>query len=504
MGNVIFRTMNPATDRRPGVRIEFNFAGAQSLPGAARRVLYIGQMLTTGGQAGSATPGTPVQFFGYEDAEPLFGRGSMLAEMIRYGKMAEDYYDATVETWAVPLADVGGGVAATGSISFNGSNATEAGTLALYINGVQVPVGVSDGDTAATIATNTVAAINANTQLPVTAAVDGTHAYEVDLTLKWKGVSGNYVPVLTNIYPTSDQTPTGVVVAITALSGGTENPDITAVFTGIGDAWFTDIAMPYTDASNLTTLQTELIARWGGGGNMADGTGWAAYQGSASATDTFGESQDSQFLQVMGTGNNSVPQAPYIWAAVMAETYNISLELDPAQPLQYLQLPNILPPATADRFTSAERILMLQDGISTYTVDRSGNVITETVVTTWQTNAQGSPDTSYLYPEYVANLSYQRYALVTELASAFPRFKWSPVELTPLPPNVATPNLLRGELHSIGQDFQDEGLITNAAAYASTAVIETAEGNANAVAIIVNPDLIAGLRGMFIDTQFSE
>lgn len=500
MGNVIFSTMNPGTDRRPGVRIEFNFAGGQGLPAGVRRVLYVGQKLA----AGSAAPNVPIQVFAYADAEPLVGRGSMLAEMIRYGKMAEDYYDGTVETWVVPLADNGAGVAASGSISFQGSAATANGTLMLYIAGTPVPVLITNGQTAAQIATAVVAAIAANTQLPVTAAVDGVNTYQVNLTCKWKGETGNFIDVRFNYRPTSDYTPAGVVIAAVTglLTGGTQNPDITAVFTAIGDEQFTDIAMPYTDAANLTTLQNELEPRWGGGGDQADGTGWAAFRGTASATNTFGQEQDSQFLQVMGTSTSPTP--PYLWAAVMAEVYSISLEIDPAQPLQYLVLPNVLAPAKTDVFTGTEQKLALFDGISTYSVDRNGTVRTQTVITTWQTNGAGSPDTSYLYPEYVANLSYQRYAMIVEFNEKFPRFKWSGVELSPLPPNVATPNLLRSELQSLGQDFQDDGLITNAATYASNAVIETAEGNNQAAAIVVDPTLIAGLRGIFVNTQFSE
>lgn len=499
MGNVIFNTMNPATDRRPGFRMEFNFNGGQSLAAAARRVLYIGQKLA----AGSAAANTPVQVFAYADAEPLFGRGSQLAEMIRYGKMAEDFYGQDVETWVVPLADNGAGVAASGSISFNGSAATENGTLALYIAGTAVPVLITSGETAAQIATAVVAAITANTQLPVTATVDGTNAYQVDLVCKWKGETGNFIDVEFNYYPQSDDTPAGVVIAaIVPLANGTDNPVITPVFTAIGDEQFTDIVMPYTDTANLALMQTQLEAAWGGGGTQADGTAWAAFKGTASATDTFGGTQDSQFLQVMGTSISPMP--PYLWAAVMAETYSISLENDPAQPLQYLELPNLLPPSIANRFTGTERNLQLFSGISTYTVSRDGRVITETVVTTWQTNNVGAPDTSFLYPEYVANLSYQRYAMNIAFSEKFPRFKWSPVELTPLPPNVATPNLLRSELQSLGQDFQDLGLITNAATYASSAVIETANGNNQAAAIVVNPALIAGLRGVFVDAQFTE
>ncbi|MCJ8355563.1 phage tail protein, partial [Novacetimonas hansenii] len=56
----------------------------------------------------------------------------------------------------------------------------------------------------------------------------------------------------------------------------------------------------------------------------------------------------------------------------------------------------VMPPTDAGRFTLAQRNSLLHDGISTFTVDDSGTVNIERLVTTYQENAEGVPDDSYL------------------------------------------------------------------------------------------------------------
>src|SRR3546814_19859612 len=98
-------------------------------------------------------------------------------------------------------------------------------------------VGVTSGEAAAAVATAIVAAITAAADLPVAAvALLGV----VTLTAKHKGVAGNDIDVRLNFYQ-GEQLPAGVAVAIVAMSGGTGNPDVAAVFTAIGDAPYTTL-----------------------------------------------------------------------------------------------------------------------------------------------------------------------------------------------------------------------------------------------------------------------
>ncbi len=88
------------------------------------------------------------------------------------------------------------GAEAAGTISVT-TAPTEAGTYHLYIAGIHVPGYVSATDAAGTVASAIDTAIKANDDLPVTSTVTDT---TVNLTCKWKGVSGNSIDLRDNYY----------------------------------------------------------------------------------------------------------------------------------------------------------------------------------------------------------------------------------------------------------------------------------------------------------------
>ncbi|MFN3748199.1 MAG: hypothetical protein ACK4SJ_05885, partial [Sphingorhabdus sp.] len=134
----------PNDIRVPGSYVEFDASKALSgMPSVPLKILVIGQRLATG-----ATPAlTPVRISNTAEAVAAFGRGSMLALGVAALKAVND----KTECWAIGLADAGGSVAATGTITVTGP-ATAAGTIALYIGGKRLTVGVAAADSANTIA----------------------------------------------------------------------------------------------------------------------------------------------------------------------------------------------------------------------------------------------------------------------------------------------------------------------------------------------------------------
>jgi phage tail sheath gpL-like len=94
------------------------------------RSLLIGQKLA----AGSAVANVPYLVTSESQAIALFGAGSMLERMLDMYRLS----DPTGELWCMAVADAGGGVAATGTITVTGP-ATAAGTINLYIAGQRVP-----------------------------------------------------------------------------------------------------------------------------------------------------------------------------------------------------------------------------------------------------------------------------------------------------------------------------------------------------------------------------
>ncbi|MCG9014870.1 phage tail protein, partial [Laribacter hongkongensis] len=155
--NISFDSI-PASIRKPGKYFEFNTRLAvRTLPGNPQKVLVLGQKLAAGSQAALA----PVDVFSDEQAAALFGRGSQLHLMARAAIKANPYLQLT----AVAIADPAGN-AATGILTLTGS-ATGSGVLSQWVGANRIDVAVSNGDTAAMVATALAAAITARADLPV-------------------------------------------------------------------------------------------------------------------------------------------------------------------------------------------------------------------------------------------------------------------------------------------------------------------------------------------------
>ena len=101
----------------------------------------------------------------------------------------------------------------------------------------------------------------------------------------------------------------------------------------------------------------------------------------------------------------------------------IAGNIDPARPFQTLSLTGIIAPKVANRNTVAEQESHLNNGISTVNISSTGEVAIQRLITTYKTNAGGSPDTSYLDVNTLLTLSYIRYDFRNSLALKFPRHK---------------------------------------------------------------------------------
>ena len=478
---ISFNTI-PVNLQTPGVYIEFaaNQFKNQPLAPAPHRALLIGQSVA----GGSVAPLTPVQIFALGQGAVFFGSGSMLAQM------CDAFINANpnCELWAVALADNAAGAKAAGSILFTGP-ATAAGTLALYIGGIQVEVGVNVGDTAATVATNTVAAIAAVTGLPVTAAVDGANTAKVDLTAVHKGVEHNSVDLRFNYYQ-GDAFPAGITAAITAMSGGTANPVLGTALATLGDVQYTSIVNPYRDTQNLAALEAQLANDWTGT-QSNDGIAFTTASGTFSAIDTFGDGQNSQFICLKGSQNT--PTLPWVQAAIDAAVDES--EPDPARPRQTLPLPGLLPPAVSDRYTRTERNQHLTDGIGTFYVDTGGVCRVERSVTTYKTDANGAPDPTYHDVETMRTLSYFRYTARVRLQQKYPRMKFG--QDGSIGPNVVTPSAIKGEMIALYKDWMAAGAAQGGAAltqFVAEVDVEVDATNPSQADIILPPEVMNGLR----------
>jgi phage tail sheath gpL-like len=180
MPSVAFNSI-PGNTLTPFFFAEFN-SGGSPFDGNPR-LLLVGQKLAAG-SAAAATPIGPIQ--SQMEADALFGTGSMLSDMFRVARSAAP----TQPIWALPLADPAGNAAA-GSYSITAAPGV-TGPGVLYIMGKTITFQINAADTAAQVATNLAAAINA-AGLPVTAAVDGTTTSKVNVTARHVGTVSNSI-----------------------------------------------------------------------------------------------------------------------------------------------------------------------------------------------------------------------------------------------------------------------------------------------------------------------
>ncbi|MDM4403810.1 phage tail sheath subtilisin-like domain-containing protein [Klebsiella grimontii] len=476
----------PDDFRVPLVIIDIdNSQALDSAPAQSRKIIVIGQQSVTG----TATALTSNRITSDGTADQLYGKGSMLAGMLKTLRKANSY----TEVWAMGLSDIAAGAAAKSELTVTGP-ATAAGTLALLVNGVSVQVGVGADDTADTIATAIITAVNKLPDTQVIAALKAASTTSVTLTTNWKGVTGNSMDVRLNYY-TGEQTPAGVAVAVTAFTGGTGTPDIAAVVAALGDDWYTDIVFPYNDTQSLNAIRDELLERWGPL-QMIEAQLWTAFRGTHAESGTFGETRNDWLISCLGT--NIAPQPHWLWAASYGGIAAYYLANDPARPLQTLVLPGILPPAKDVRWDMPERNLLLHDGIATHNVDAGGNVCIEREITMYRVNQYGDADTSYLNVQSPATLGRIRYVIKNRFSNRYPRHKLAGDDvldlLDPGQP-VMAPKIARAELLDIAlTELIPAGLVEDFDDYKDTLDVYLDGADKDRLNFICHPNLVNQLR----------
>lgn len=480
----------PAGLRVPLFYAEFdNSRAVQGSPTQPHKVLMIGQRRS----AGTVLEKVPTLVTSIEQAQQFFGIGSVLADM------AETFLkgNRSQALTCVALDDLLAGVAATGKIAFTGTP-TKAGVLSFMIGGRNVQIAVSTSSTPASLATALAAAIQAETRCVASAAVNGTNNFEVDLTAKNKGTHGNEIDVR-HSYFDGESVPTGLTVTITAFSGGAGNPDVDGVWPVIGDVQYLSIVSAFTDAQNIGKVEAELTSRFGPL-KMNDGYGLYGKRGTLSELLTLGDSRNSQFTTIMASLG---PSSPWQFAAALAAQVAASAEIDPARPFQTLPMVGIFAPKQSELFTLEERDLLLHDGISTFMVDSGSNVLIEGVITTYQENAFGSPDTSYLYLNTPLTLSLLRYQARARITSKYGRHKLAN-DGTRFGAGqaIVTPNVIKAEFIALFREWEEAGLVEGFDQFKAELIVERNASNPNRVDVLLPPDLVNQLVVVGTKIQF--
>jgi phage tail sheath gpL-like len=493
-----------------GIRVPLFYveiSGRQASYYAQNQVsLLIGPMLDTG----LAEPLKPVLVTAWDDAVGLFGAGSILADMVKTYRQNDTYG----ELWCIPHVDGALGKSSK-DLKVTGP-ATAQGAIYGYIGGdrfvAQVPNGASPEDIVQIVAD----VVNADpfclvTALPgsgadtdtliLTAKNGGPIGDEIDISVNLRGVAGGEV------------LPPGVSIETAFKTPGTGAPPIADLITAMGDDEYDFIGSPYNDTTSLNLfddLMNDLTGRWSWDRQIYGGV-FTAKQGTAQELVDFGRGSASAVPPTFGRNGPHVyclgfaasPSPPWRRTAALLGQAASGLRADPARPLQTLPLIGVAAPPRGAGFKISDKNALLYSGISIESTDIGGQVRIARVISTYQKNAWGQEDPSWLDVQTAYTLMYVVRFLRQRLLTKFPRHKLAD-DGTPFGPGaaVATPSIIRGELVASYSEMVEQGMVENMEAFKQNLVVERNANDPNRVDILFPPDLINQLRVLALLVEF--
>lgn len=454
------------------------------------QALLIGPMLTTG----TATASEVTYVSSAEQAAELFGHGSLLHRMVK----AYRDQDSSGTLYCLPLADPESGVAATKTVTFTGT-ATEAGTVNLYVGYDLVQAGVDAGDTVSDIAGAVMAAINAATDLPVTAtAAEGV----LTITAKHKGLISEDFAVNLNLLGASNGQvlPGGVSAVVAKGTAGTGVPDIEKAFEALKDEPFEFIGLLYSDKTSLDASKAAMTQRWAYDVQLY-GHVYTCKRDTVENLLDIGDTQNDEHLTCFAVSETDPNFAADRLGAAIGQIA-VSVKADPARPFQTLELTGISAPRLADRFSRADRESLLAAGCATFTDSTSATAI-ERAVTTYIKNSYGATDNSYQDAETLHTLGYVIRFLRTRITSKFGRHKLANDGTTfGEGQAVVTPAIARSELIAAYSELETAGLVENMDLFKENLIVERNATDPNRLDVLFPPDLINQLRVFAALVQF--
>lgn len=476
----------------PGQYAEFNISNANqgqvvTIPPG---ILLIGQKLA----AGTATAGTVARVTGADQVGQLAGRGSMLHQMARKVFGVTQF----VPTYILPFKDAETSAPSTIAVTVSGP-ATAPGELDLYVGDTRYPIGVALNDAASAIATAIVAAVSADTDRYMDAAVDGVDPTKVNFTARNSGVDAGKIDITLNRYY-GETLPIGVGVAIAARVEGTVNPQMdAAAWAALGETWYPSVVMSYTDSANLAALKVEMADRFGPI-RQIDGYNFAGINDTVANEITLAGTDNSPWESLLDSADALTP--PYAVAATVAAVD--AVEPDPSRPRHTLPLPGVIAKADSGRRTLAEQNQLLAAGISTLRVGSDGTVSIERLVSTYRTNAYGVSDDAYFDRTELSTLANLRYTLRVRFATKYGRWKLG--QNGSIGANVMTPNLAISESIALYRDtWMVEGWVEGGAAltqFKQQVLAEIDSSDPNRLNLQLPPNLINGLDVLAAEIDF--
>lgn len=449
------------------------------------KLLLVG-LKTSAGVAVAGVPYGPLA--NEQDVIAQAGKGSMLHAMYNLARRNAPFQPV----WILPLADPAG-AAAAGSISINAGNPVGVtGAAVLRVMGRDVVVQVNSADTAATTALAIRDAINA-LNLPVTAAIDGTSSFKVNLTARHIGALGNKINV---VIKSGDNVLSSTNCTIVAMTGGTGVPALDTALANLGDDEFDWIAGPYGDATSLNStgnFLNDTSGRWSAMQQLYGHYTTTVFDTLANLV-TLGASRNDQHATIVG--NVASPTPPWEWTAAIGarEVDHLGTAPELSRPLQNLELVGVLP--ADDRSTwwdITDRQALYSNGIAACRVTKDGKVVIDRLVTTYQKNAAGVPDKTFMDTETMAQVMFVTRYLKSAVANKHSRQALADEN----PDNVAgvtTADDIRNTIVHAYADLVALGVCENLDLFVKNLVVARDASNANRVNAYVPVDVVNQLR----------
>lgn len=342
-----------------------------------------------------------------EDARRLAGAGSMLESMF----IAARRNAPAQEIWIGRVADTGTAEVRTITV---GVVPAAGGQGILQIAGEAVSVEIPAGATANAVAASLSAAINGyynrltGRSLPVTAAV-ATNV--VTLTARHKGTYATGLDINVPVLDTANAFAGLFTFATTTPGAGV--PSLANVLAAMNDDPFEIIVSAFGDATNLGLLDgflNTVSGRW----SYAQQLYGHAFYPKADTTSnlaTFALARDTWHLTMipaLAGGGLGTPDYQWVAAFVarIAPWLGGGANGDVSRNQTGLVVQDVLAPRDRTYWMDyATRDAMLKNGVSTWSVNRNGDVTIDKIITQQQTT-NGAPDTTFRDIQAVYQVTY--------------------------------------------------------------------------------------------------
>ena len=435
------------------------------------------------------------------DARTLVGAGSMLEAMF----IAARRNSPAQEIWIGRVADSGTAEVRTITI---GAPPAAGGQGILQIAGEYLSLELSAGMTAAAVATALAAAINGyynrltGMSLPFTASA-ATNV--VTLTARHKGTYATGLDLFVPILDTVNAFAGLFTFATTTPGAGT--PDLSNILAAMNDDPFEIIVSAFGDGTNLDRLNSflgEVSGRWS---YLQQLYGHAFYPKTDTSTNlvTFALARDTWHLTMIPRfSSGGFAEPDYIWVSAMIARIAAWLgggsNGDVSRNQSGLVVEGLSAPRSREYWMDyATRDTMLKNSISTWNVNRSGQVTIDKIITQQQTT-NGAPDTTFRDIQTVFQLTYALKKFRADLA--FEHSNKAIADSNPL--NLDALTTVKDIKATLFHSYkQMGGVLENSEEALLRMIVERDTDNPNRVNMrlpldVVNPlDILAGLATVY-------